>query len=212
MESYMINVIKQASSAKIQDYIKKTNELESITTLEIGESVGVSSAGLTMAECKALVGEMCVGKLRYVVVDHGELYEIGRVIDNVPVSVFYHKPQLKTAKHELGVAYTDAMYIALVTKAVRSYMALDEAKLGSYVSDTTMRRRGVIPYTYIQRKVTPYAAFKSSPDSTALLKHVLGLVCSQHDPVLCEISAEVAQNSFNTKAALYYYNTALLVA
>lgn len=198
----MNEFLPRTSSDHVLAYTAHGLELYQMSLLTVGQSLGVKRDLCDFKTVRAWCEAMCVGNTRYVCVDHGDVYEIARIGDSLPTAAFYSSYSLKAKKLSSNVH--------MVYTAVASYVAMDEARLKGYVPDVTMQAKGVIPHSYIQRKLSGYKAIKDSDDAPTMIRQLCDEACIGYPPLLVAIDPKEARDTYGSSAKLYKFNIAAL--
>ncbi|MES2180680.1 MAG: hypothetical protein V4493_01095 [Pseudomonadota bacterium] len=197
------------SSIDVLDFSNKYTRLVlPLEILEVGQSFQIEKDNVTMEMLRAYLAAHMSGKLRYVALDHGTVYEVARMADGLNVNVFYSvmskkvkpiDPIIKTVKD--GKTSYENMNALL-----HKYIETPLNKLTNKDKMTEiLKPLNIINYNFIQRNLASVASFRNSPVGSRM--EFLNTISQfEKERILVELDKQSCKTLYKSGALMYKVN------
>ena len=189
-------------SPKSEVYLTHAALLAPLEQMEVGKCIALPKKGVLDDLLAEIVASMSKGKKRFATIEHEDLFEVFRLPDGFPAELVRKFSKSITQLDKIG--QEDSVLKELVKVAACKFHLLPLTTLLTYCVGipTSVIHEKLIPYAYLQRRVSCLAAFRKYPKGpNEGLKIAISIL--EKEGVLKEVPKPYIQEKHNCNSKCY---------
>lgn len=199
------NPVGISPSPVMAPHLAHYRALKPLERLEVEMSIALPKEGLDGDLLGDLVASMSKGQKRFAMTEHESVFEVMRFPDGFDLNIFYRHDKFNKVLVEKLPA-RDAQ-VQLVERACETYLASEWGEVTTYCvgMPKEMHGAGVIPYAYLQRKLSSVAAFRKDRNgaNAALKSTIVKLIDAGF---LQELSRQFCSRRFDRRCRSFQFS------